>query len=427
MTGPADTALAKARRRLIPFLFLLYVVAYLDRVNVGFAALQMNADLGFSAAVFGLGAGIFFVTYTLFEVPSNLLLERFGARVWIARIMITWGLVSAGMMFVQGPASFYALRLLLGLFEAGFFPGIILYLTYWFPAAERARATAYFMTAVALAGVIGGPVSGALLTLDDVMGLRGWQWMFLLEGLPATLLGIVVLFYLPNGPADARWLTHDERAALLARLDHDRGTGASQHHHRLSTALATPQVWRLSLVYFCLVVGLYGISFWMPQILRAQAAWSDLQVGLVSALPYVVAAIAMVVVAAHSDRTGERRWHIAIPLWLGAVGFVLASQSTNAALSVLTLAVAAIGIYSAVGPFWTLPTAFLRGSAAAGGIALINSVGNVGGFVGPYAVGFVRDATGRFEAGLLLLAGLLVTGGLLALPRDRRPPVHPGS
>jgi ACS family tartrate transporter-like MFS transporter len=411
-------ALSKARRRLLPFLFLLYIVAYLDRVNVGFAALQMNAALGFSAAVYGFGAGVFFVTYTLFEIPSNLLLERFGARRWIARIMISWGIVSAAMMFVQGPGSFYALRLLLGAGEAGFFPGVILYLTYWFPAAERARATAFFMTAIALAGVVGGPISGVLLTLDGWLGLAGWQWLFLLEGLPATFLGLIVLFVLPDGPSDARWLTSAERTALAARLERDRALTGHFHEHRLGSALRSPRVWLLCLLYFCVAVGLYGISFWLPTILRT-SGWSDLRVGVLSAVPYCVAAIAMVLVAASSDRTGERRWHTALPLWIGATGFVLASQSSSSWPSLAALTVAAL-LMSAFPPFWTLPTSFLRGTAAAGGIALINSVGNIGGFVGPYVIGFVRDSTGRFEDGLLLLAAVLIVGGIVALSTRTR-------
>jgi ACS family tartrate transporter-like MFS transporter len=413
----AGRALAKARRRLLPFLFLLYIVAYLDRVNVGFAALQMNADLGFSPAVYGFGAGIFFLSYTLFEIPSNLLLLRFGARVWIARIMISWGLVSAAMMFVTGPLSFYALRLLLGLGEAGFFPGIILYLTYWFPAAERARATAYFMTAVALSGVIGGPISGALLTFHGLLGLAGWQWLFLLEGLPAVVLGFVVLAKLPNGPTDAQWLTPDERSALAAMLERERASG--RHHHALGPALRSGRVWLLATLYLCLVIGLYGISFWLPQILRAHSGWSDLRIGLVSAIPYLVAAIAMVVTASHSDATAERYWHTALPLWLGAAGFLVASQTTSSAVSLAALTSAAL-LLAALGPFWTLPTAFLRGTAAAGGIALVNSVGNVGGFAGPYIVGLARDATGGFEVGLIVIAVILAIGGAVALGAKKK-------
>ncbi len=413
---PPDTALRKARWRLLPFLFLLYVVAYLDRINVGFAALQMNAAIGLSAAAYGLGAGMFFVSYTAFEVPSNLILLRVGARRWIARIMITWGAVSSAMMLVRGEASYYALRFLLGAAEAGFFPGIILYLTYWFPPAERARATAYFMTATALSGLIGGPVSGALLAMDGALGLSGWQWMFLVEGLPAVLLGLVVLAWLPDGPRDAPWLTADERAALEARLAEEAADPpGGGRHHTLSAAVSSGRVWLLAALYFTIVIGLYGISFWLPQILQAQSSWSNVRVSVASALPYLAAALGMVVVATHSDRTGERRWHVAACAWTAALGFVAASQTRSAPMSLAALAVAAVGVWGAFGPFWTLPSAFLSGRAAAGGIALVNSVGNVGGFAGPSLLGVVRDRTGQFEAGLLFVAGTLALGGLLAL------------
>lgn len=412
---PDDVALAKARWRLLPLLFLLYVVAYLDRINVGFAALQMNAAVGLSAAAYGLGAGVFFVSYTLFEVPSNLILERVGARLWIARIMITWGAVSSAMMFVRGEVSFYTLRFLLGAAEAGFFPGMILYLTYWFPATERARATAYFMTATALSGLVGGPVSGALLAMDGLLGLGGWQWMFLVEGVPAILLGFVVLAWLPDRPAGARWLSPEERTALAARLQAEDARHGHGRHHTLGAALRAGRVWLLAVLYFTIVIGLYGISFWLPQILQGQSDWSDVRVGVASALPYLAAAVGMVIVAAHSDRTGERRWHVACCTWTAAAGFALASRTSTAPASLAALSLAAVGVWGAFGPFWTLPAAFLSGTAAAGGIALVNSVGNIGGFAGPYVLGFVRDRTGRFEAGLLVLATVLALGGLLAL------------
>jgi ACS family tartrate transporter-like MFS transporter len=422
---PADDAvgpraLARTRRRLIPFLFLLYIVSYLDRINVGFAALQMNAALHFSARVFGLGAGIFFLGYVLFEVPSNLALERFGARRWIARIMISWGIASAAMMFVQGTASFYALRLLLGVAEAGFFPGMILYLTYWFPAAEQARAVAQFMTATAIAGVIGGPVSGALLTLDGLGGLAGWQWLFLIEGLPAVGLGLVVLRYLTDRPEDADWLPPDERAWLSARMREERAERASMHPLTVGSVFASRVVWRLAALYFGLVVGLYGISFWLPQIVRAFSGLGDFKVGVVSAVPYLVAAVGMVWVAAHSDRTRERRWHVAAPALVGMLGFLACAFVSAPVPALLAVSVAAFGIWGAVGPFWTLPTAFLHGTGAAAGIALINSVGNVGGFVGPYLLGWAREATGSFRAGILMLAAGLAGAAVLAITAPRR-------
>jgi ACS family tartrate transporter-like MFS transporter len=407
-------ALAKASRRLIPFMFVLYVVAYLDRINVGFAALQMRQDLGLDEAVYGLGAGIFFVGYFLFELPSNLILARVGARLWIARIMVTWGLVSSAMMFVRGPASFYALRFLLGVAEAGFFPGMILYLTYWFPPLERARAVARFMTATAIAGVVGGPVSGALLGLDGVAGLRGWEWLFLLEGLPAVGLGLVVLVYLPDGPAGASWLTPAERRALAACLAAEEG--ARRHHATtLRGALLHGRVWLLGLLYFVLVNGVYGVSLWLPQIVKGLSGAPDLVVGIASALPYLFAALGMVAVGAHSDRTGERRWHVAGAAALGAAGLAVAACIEAPLVALGALSLAALGIWSALGPFWALPTAILRGTAAAAGIALVNSIGNLGGFAGPYLIGLVKEATGSFAGGLLVLAGGLVAAGALAL------------
>jgi ACS family tartrate transporter-like MFS transporter len=417
--------LPKIRRRLIPFMFVLYIVSYLDRINVGFAALQMNDALGFGPAVYGLGAGIFFLSYVAFEVPSNLILARVGARVWIARIMISWGLISAAMMFVRGPASFYTLRFLLGAAEAGFFPGMILYLTYWFPVAERANAMALFITATAVAGVIGGPVSGALLRLDAMGGLAGWQWMFLIEGLPAVLLGFAVLVYLPNGPHEAPWLSADERAWLSQRLEAERAARPEKHEYTLRQALTNGRVWLLAILYFSLVMGLYGISFWLPQIVQSLSGLDEFLVGVVSAVPYLVAAVGMVAIGRHSDRAGERTWHVAGPAFVAAAGFVLSAFTMHPVAALFVLSLTALGIWGALGPFWTLPTAFLSGTAAAGGIALVNSVGNIGGFAGPFLMGFVRDRTGSFAGALMALAAILAAGGFLALrlrpglPADR--------
>ncbi len=410
-----DSALRKARRRLIPFLFVLYVVAYLDRVNVGFGALDMNRDLGFSAAVYGFGSGVFFLSYTLLEVPSNLFLARIGARVWIARIMITWGVVASLMALVNGPVMFYALRFVLGAAEAGFFPGIILYLTRWFPAQERARTISLFMTATAMAGVIGAPLSSALLRLEGVWGLHGWQWLFIIEGLPAVALGPVVLRYLSERPEDARWLTPDERAWLAETMVAEQAT-ASGTRLTFADAVRSGRLWALALLYFCIVMAFYGVTFWLPQIVQSAGSLSSATVVLLSAIPYVVAAIGMVIIGLHSDRTGERRRHVAVPALIGAAGFVLTVLASSTVFgSLATLSIAAFGIWGTLGPFWTLPPAFLRGTAAAGGIALINSIGNLGGFVGPYLVGYVREATGSFEWGLLALAAALVTGALIAL------------
>ncbi len=404
----------KVRARLIPFMFLLYVIAYLDRVNVGFAALQMNRDLHFTPSEFGVGAGIFFIGYMLFEVPSNLLLERFGARVWIARIMIMWGIVSVGMMFVTSVPGFYLLRFLLGLAEAGFFPGMILYLTYWFPAAHRAKAIAQFMTATAIAGVIGGPLSGLLLGLDGVGGLAGWQWLFLVEGLPAVVIGFVVLGYLTDRPEQATWLEADERAWLIARMRDDRAA-RGEAHPSVWRALASPMVWLFALLYFTIISSFYGVSFWLPQIVKQFSGLSDVAVGFVAAIPYIAAALVMVWVGVHSDRTGERRWHVSIPACVGAIGLLLSAATDTPAIALVTLSIAAAGIWGSLGPFWALPTAMLSGTAAAGGIALINSIGNLGGFVGPQIIGSIVERTGSLSMALVALAASPFVGSILVL------------
>jgi ACS family tartrate transporter-like MFS transporter len=420
VAAPADaalgrTTLAKVTRRLMPFLFLLYLLNFLDRVNVGFAALQMNRDLKFGPEVYGFGAGIFFVAYALFEVPSNLILARTGARVWIARIMISWGVVASAMMFVRSVESFYALRLLLGVAEAGFFPGIIYYLTYWYPARERARAYATFLAAIPLSGIVGSPISGALLELDGLYGLAGWQWLFLLEGLPSVLVGIWVLSYLEDRPSQARWLSPDEAAWLERTLDAERAAQSADQESRLMRALRDPVVWHLALVYFLVVVGLYGFALWLPQLVKTIPHLTNLQIGGVTAIPYLVAAVGMVLVGASSDRRAERHLHMTISLLVGAVGFVLAAYLRHPVLLVIALSVVAFGTLAPIGVFWSLPTAFLRGRTAAGGIAFINSIGALGGFVGPYAVGRVRERTGSFEAALLTLAGVMLASALAAL------------
>jgi MFS transporter, ACS family, tartrate transporter len=411
----AQSAMRKVRWRLIPFLFLLYIVAYLDRVNVGFAGINMSEDLGFSAAVYGLGSGIFFLSYTLFEVPSNLILARVGVRVWIARIMLSWGVVSTAMVSVNSEMTFYALRFLLGIAEAGFFPGIILYLTHWFPQRERARAVGLFMTATAMAGVIGAPISSALLQFDGVWGLHGWQWLFLIEGLPAIVLAPVVLAFMTERPADARWLTAPERHWLQREMAAEHAH--TEHAHvTLRAALTSARLWIVSLPYFCVVIAFYGVTFWLPQILQAGSGYSAAMVVLLSAIPYVAATAGLVLVGSHSDKTGERRWHVAGPCLIGAAGFVLTVLTpATPAFALTTLSIAAFGIWGTLGPFWALPTAFLRGTAAAGGIALVNSIGNIGGFVGPFLMGWIRNETGTFTAGLLTLAAILVVGAAIAL------------
>lgn len=416
----AASAVDKITLRLIPFLFLLYLLNFLDRVNVGFAALSMNRDLGFGPAVYGFGAGIFFIGYCLFEVPSNLVLYRTGARIWIARIMVSWGIVASLMMLVKSPLSFYAFRFLLGVAEAGFFPGIIYYLTAWYPARERARAYAWFLAAIPICGVLGGPISGALLGLDGALGLTGWQWLFILEGIPSILVGLLVLRLLPDRPADARWLTAQERDALERELAAEREAPHESHAASLRAALGKPIVWWLGLVYFSLIVAVYGFALWLPQLIKAAGEFTNFEVGLLTAVPYAVAAVGMVLIGRHSDRTGERHFHLALPALVGSVGFLAVSTAEGTGWLIAALCLAALGVLGWLGPFWALPTAFLKGEAAAGGVALINSMGAFGGFVGPYLLGKLKESSGSFVPGLTLLAGSMLIGVAVTLLLRRR-------
>ena len=404
----------KVAWRLRPLLLICYIIAYRDRVNVGCAKLQMIGALGFSDVVYGLGAGIFFIGYFLFEIPSNIILHKVGARVWIGRIMITWGLLSAAMMFITTPTAFYIMRFFLGVAEAGFFPGIILYLTYWYPSHRRGRITALFMTGIALAGVLGGPLSGAIMKLaDGCNGWAGWQWMFLLEGLPAVLIGVIVLMYLDDRISDAKWLSEEERALLAANI---AAENSSKEEASVFTVLSSGRVWLMAMIYFSLVVGLYGVSFWLPTIIKAMGIADPLEVGLMSAIPYGAAMIVMLLVARNADRLRERRWHIAIPALLGAIGLVLSvlwAKDTVLAMAALTLATA--GMLSTLPLFWSLPTSFLAGTGAAAGIAMINSLGNLAGFASPYAVGWLKEATASTDAGIYVLAASLVLGAALTL------------
>ena len=391
------------------------MVAYLDRINVGFASLQMNRELGLSESAFGLGAGLFFVGYSIFEVPSNLILERVGARIWISRIMISWGIAAIAMSAVRGAESFFALRFILGAAEAGFFPGVILYLTYWFPAREQARSVALFMTATALAGVIAGPVSGAILGMHGLARFSGWQWLFVLEGLPALILGIVVLRYLPDGPKTAAWLSDDERAALCSRLEQERRLSTLEHRRSFAAAITNSNVWILSLVYFGIIFGLYGVTFWLPQIIGSLGRRSDFGIGMLSALPFIGAAVAMVLIGRSSDFNGERRWHFTISASIGAVGLILAAMTRSPFLSLVAISIAAAGIWGTFGPFWAIASGSFTTTAAAGGIALINSIGNLGGFAGPYVVGIVKQASHSFTGGMLVMAASVLGAAVLAL------------
>jgi MFS transporter, ACS family, tartrate transporter len=407
--------LSRITWRLLPFLLLLYIISWLDRVNVGFAKLEMNADLGLSDTMYGIGAGIFFIGYAAFEIPSNAMLVRFGARLWIARIMITWGLISAGMMFVKGEWSFYVMRFLLGVAEAGFLPGIIYYLSQWFPRAQRAKAVSWFMIGIPLSVVFGGPLSGWLLTFDGKLGLHGWQWLYLVEGLPAVVLGFVVLAFLTEKPADAKWLTPEQRDWLTERIAAEHTEAQARHRLNFRAALRHPTVWLLALIMFCCQTGSYGLTLWVPTIVKGLSGFSNLEVGFFSAVPYIAAALGMVAIGASSDRTGERFLHLAIPTAIGALGFIATATIHSPLPALIALSIAAAGDYGTRGPFWALPGRFLTGEGAAAGIALINSFAAIGGFVGPYAVGYLKEATGSFQSPLYLLAGVLFVGSLLTL------------
>jgi D-galactonate transporter len=415
VTTSETAAYRKVTWRLLPFLMLCYVVAYLDRVNVGFARLQMLSDLGFSETVYGLGAGMFFIGYFTFEVPSNIILHRIGARTWIARIMITWGIVSALFMFIKTPLSFYALRFVLGVAEAGFFPGIILYLTYWFPSHRRGRMISMFMMAIPLSGIFGGPLSGWIMaTFAGAAGLAGWQWLFLLEAVPALIVGTIVLLYLDNGIRSARWLNEEEKALLERELAKD--TAHIEVHPSLRAVLADPRVALMCGIYFCIVMGQYGLTFWMPTLIQGAGVSGTLRIGLFTAIPYGAGAIAMILFGRSADRRRERRWHAAGAMLIGAFGMTLSAiAGTHTALAIGFLTIASTGVFSCAPLFWSLPTAFLSGAAAAAGIAAINSIGNLAGFVSPYVVGWLKDLTHSTQAGMYAVSSVLVAGAVIIL------------
>ncbi|MET7287641.1 MFS transporter [Streptomyces sp. NPDC005573] len=410
----------KVVRHIVPFLVLCYIVSYLDRVNVGFAKLQMSDDLGFSEASYGLGAGLFFIGYFLFEVPSNLLLQRVGARTWIARIMISWGVVSAAFVFVTGEKTFYVLRFLLGAAEAGFYPGVILYCTYWFPSYRRARVIAMFMSAIPVAGIFGNPLSGWILdAFHGVGGWQGWQWMFALEAVPALIVGVATLFYLDNGVRDAKWLSDEEKDVIERALAEDAPQQAA--HGKVRDGFRDPKVWLMSLIYFCFIMGQYALTFWMPTFVESTGIKGNFAIGVLSAVPFLAALVAMNLFGRSADRRRERRWHLVIPSLMGAVGFSLAaSWSGSTALSLIALSFAAAGVLTCAPLFWSLPTAFLSGTAAAAGLAVINSVGNLAGFASPYMIGALKDSTGSASIPMYVLALSLVVGAaaVLATKKD---------
>jgi D-galactonate transporter len=412
-TPEQQRILSKVLWRIVPFLLLCYIFAYLDRVNVGIAGLTMNRDLGISPSEFGWSAGLFFFGYFLAEVPSNLALQAFGARKWIARILITWGLLSAATAFAVGPVSFGVLRFLLGIGEAGFTPGVFLYFTYWFPAQARGKATASFLLGIPIANIIGAPLSSSLLALDGVAGLAGWQWLLIIEGLPATILGFVCLFVLTDKPEQAKWLTPEERKWLTEVLARERQAIAAKHSSTLKDAFTNWRVLMCAAVNFCAIIGSVGLGLWMPQILKG-FGFSVVTVGFLAAIPYICGAVAMLLWARLSDESGERSWFVACGLILGAIALVVCGFSTSSALIfILALCGAVVGIMCYQSTFWPIPSSFLTGSAAAGGLALIVSIGNLGGFVGPFLIGTIREATGSFSWALISVGAVLTLGAIL--------------
>ena len=400
--------------RIVPFIMILYLIAYIDRVNIGFAVITMKEDLGFTSSILGFGAGIFFLGYFLFEVPSNIILHKVGARIWIARVMVTWGIIAGGMAFIESSTSFYVMRFLLGIAEAGFFPGIILYLSFWFPARNRAGVIALFMAAAPIATAIGSPISAALLEMHGIMGLAGWQWMFLIEALPAVILGVVVFFYMTDRPEKATWLKQDERDWLVKTMQAENAGKDSHQHHSIIRGLANPRVLALALVYFGTSAGLYTLGIWAPQIIK-ELGVSSMTVGLLNAIPPIVSVVAMILWSRHSDKTNERTWHVALACITAAIGLVIAAGTGSVIGLIAALTIVNVGISCSKPPLWSMPTLFLSGAAAATGIATINSIGNLGGFAGPAMIGWVKDQTGSFTGGLYFVAGLLILSTVITL------------
>ncbi|TDE11420.1 MFS transporter [Jiangella asiatica] len=416
----AREAVRKALRRLVPFLALMFVLAFLDRVNVGFAKDELEVDVGIGAAAYGLGAGIFFVGYAFFEVPSNLIMHRVGARRWLSRIMVSWGLIAAAMYLVQGELSFYLLRFLLGVAEAGFFPGVILYLTYWFPDRYRSTATGLMYWGLPLAYILGAPSSGLLMEMDGIAALAGWQWMFLVQGLAASAVGVWAWFFLDDRPQDAAWLTPAERIALQEQLDREAATRPAGHTASVGSVLTQPIVLYFSLIYFCIQLSLYGVTFWLPSTVEDIGGLDSWQVGLISALPWMCALAGLFLVGRAADRSGRYRQYGAACMTAAAAGIAL-SAALSPVPAIAALCLAAFGFIAVLPVFWALPTRYFTGLAAAGGIALVNSVGNVGGFLAPYFLGLVEESTGSVQRGMYVLAGTTLLGAILIAMTRRRP------
>ncbi|MGF6753425.1 MFS transporter [Paraburkholderia sp. GAS42] len=411
-TAEVERTYRKVFWRIVPFLMLCYVVAYLDRVNVGFAKLQMSQDLAFSETVFGLGAGVFFIGYFLFELPSNILMHKLGARIWIARIMITWGIMSALFVFVKTPMQFYVLRFLLGLAEAGFYPGVILYLTYWFPSHRRAKIIAVFMSAIPVSGIFGNPLSGLIMqSFHGDHGFAGWQWMFVIEAVPAIAIGIATILYLDNGIARAKWLSEREKKLLSDEIAAQPQEQVKSHS--LGAVFRDPRTWWMSLIYFAFVTGQYGLTFWMPTLVKSTGVTGAFNIGLLSAIPFLAAIVVMNLMGHSADKRRERRWHLIVPALFGAIGFTIAASfANNTVVSIVFLSLAAAGVLTCAPLFWSLPTAFMSGATAAAGIAIINSIGNLAGFASPYMIGYLKDLTHSTQSGMYVLAGMLAIGAV---------------
>jgi D-galactonate transporter len=424
MTQVDEKALVrKMAWRVLPFLLLTYLICLIDRLNVGFAALTMNQDLGFTATVYGWGAGLFFFGYFLGEVPSNLIMSKIGARIWFARIMISWGIFAVAMGFIGGDVGFFVIRFLLGIAEAGFFPGVIYYLTLWFPAQYRGRIFGLFLIISPLNNTIAAPLAGFILNaFDGAMGYPGWRWLFIAEGIPAVVLAFVTLRVVIDRPDNAAWLTAEEKAHLRKTLAREAVSRTETRHLSLWQTLAHPKVLLFAVVYTALAIGIYGIALWMPQIIKGMGLQNPLKIGLIMAVPYLIATICMVLWSRHSDRTGERVWHCAGPLALASAGLACSAYVSSPLLAMISLTFAAIGLYCSQPVFWAMPTGYLTGVAAAGGIAFINSIGNLGGFVGPFAVGWLKDHFGGFQAGLIFLSLCLLIGSVVAVIVGRSVP-----
>jgi MFS transporter, ACS family, tartrate transporter len=387
-----EQTISRLNRRIVPLFFVIYIINFLDRVNVGFAALQMNQDLGFNAEMYGFGAGIFFIGYVIFEIPSNMMLTKVGARYWLSRIMVSWGVVAAAMAFVHGSTSFYILRFLLGVAEAGFVPALLVYLNEWYPARERAGVVSKIWSATAVSIVIGGPISGLILSMNGVLGVTGWQWMFVIEGVPAIFLGVFLFLFVTDKPEQAKWLTAPQREWLVSVLAAEEAQRQkNEATSSFAAAFRDPRIWVLGFMYACLGFGFFGITLWLPQVVKQVSQLSNLQTSFVTAIPFICAVVAMIVVGKHSDRTGERRWHIVAGTLVAALGFAISGNVADPVMALVAISIGAMGLWSVIAVFWQIPSKFLTGAAAAVGVAIINSCGSMGGFVGPYVIGWIRS------------------------------------